>query len=84
MSRIDDYTRTVFEFLEKAQPGQIFTIARICKPENRDRFIAAVKLWIESFPYGGGVEFNSDYTKVKTFSIEEYIKPLKHEYKRTG
>lgn len=64
METIDDYTRRVFNFLENAKPGQIFTIERICKPENRERFIEAVKLWIRSFPYGGGVVLSNDYKKI--------------------
>ena len=71
METIDDYTRSVFEFLEKAKPGQTFTIERICKPANRNQFIEAVKLYIRSFPYGGGVEFNTDYTKIKIFDIKQ-------------
>lgn len=71
---MDDYTHKVFEFLGKATPGQSFTIDKICKSENRDRFIEAVKLWIRSFPYGGGVTFNNDYTKIKIFRIPEIEK----------
>ena len=64
MNEIDDYTRTVFEFLEKAKPGQSFTIELICKAENREKFTEAVKMWIRSFPYGGGVTFSNDYQKI--------------------
>jgi len=71
---LDDYTGSVFRFLEKTKPGQIFTIEKICKSENRERFIEAVKLWIRSFPFGAGVEFNCDYTKIKIFDINIYLK----------
>ncbi len=71
---MDVYTHKVFEFLAKATPGQSFTIDKICKSENRERFIEAVKLWIRSFPYGGGVTFNNDYTKIKIFRIPEIEK----------
>ncbi len=71
---LDEYTSGVFQFLEKTKSGQTFTIEKICKIENRERFVEAVKLWIRSFPFGGGVEFNSDYSKIKIFDINIYLK----------
>lgn len=71
---MDEYTTKVFQFLEKATPGQSFTIEKICKAETRERFIEAVKLWIRSFPYGGGVTFNDDYTKIKIIGLPDLEK----------
>lgn len=65
----DQYTESVFEFLDKAKPGQSFIIDNLCKKDNLEQFIKAVKLYISSNDFGGGVEFNSDYTKIKIFEI---------------
>jgi hypothetical protein len=73
----DEYTESVFEFLDKAETDKSFTIANLVKKENRERFIEAVKLYIRSYNFGGGVEFNTDYTKIRKFEIpEEAIKGL--------
>ena len=65
----DLYTESVFEFLDKCKPGQSFIIENLVKQQNHQRFIEAVKLYIRSNDFGGGVEFNSDYTKIKIFEI---------------
>ena len=67
----DEYTESVFEFLDKAEPDKSFTIANLCKEENLERFIEAIKLYISSYAFGGGVEFNTDYTKIRKFEIPE-------------
>jgi len=73
----DEYTESIFEFLDQAKPDQTFVIDKITKAVNRDKFIEAVKLYIRSYAYGGGVEFNTDYTKIRKFEIpEEAIKAL--------
>jgi len=65
----DEYSESVFEFLDKAKPDTTFTIANLCKEETREQFMEAVKLYISSYAYGGGVEFNTDYTKIRKFEI---------------
>lgn len=77
MTLPDEYTETVFEFLDQAKPDQTFVIEKITKAANRPKFIEAVKLYIQYYPFGGGVEFNTDYTKIRKFEIpEEAIKAL--------
>jgi len=83
MTLPDKYTETVFEFLDQAQPDQTFMIENITKVATRDQFIEAVKLYIQYYPYGGGVEFNKDYTRIRKFEIPpealealyKYLKP---------
>jgi len=65
----DEYSESVFEFLDQAKADQIFVIEKITKVANRAKFIEAVKLYISSYAYGGGVEFNTDYTKIRKFEI---------------
>lgn len=65
----DEYTESVFEFLDKAKPDTTFTIMNLCKEENRERFAEAVKLYISSYAFGGGIEFNTDHTKIRKFEI---------------
>ncbi len=69
MTLPDKYTETVFEFLDQAKPGQTFVIENITKTATRTQFIDAVKLYIQYYPYGGGVEFNTDYTKIRKFEV---------------
>ncbi len=69
MTLPDKYTETVFEFLDQAQPDQTFVIENITKVATRKQFIEAVKLYIQYYPYGGGVEFNTDYTKIRKFEV---------------
>lgn len=69
MTLPDEYTESVFEFLEQATPDQTFVIENITKEATRPQFIEAVKLYIQYYPYGGGVEFNTDFTKIRKFEI---------------
>ena len=69
MTLPDEYTETVFEFLDQAKPDQSFVIENITKAATRPQFIEAVKLYIQYYPYGGGVEFNTDYTKIRKFEV---------------
>ena len=69
MTLPDEYTESVFEFLDQAKPDQTFLIENITKVATRPQFIEAVKLYIQYYPYGGGVEFNTDYTKIRKFEI---------------
>jgi hypothetical protein len=73
----DEYTESIFEFLDQARPDQTFVIEKITKAENRTKFIEAVKLYIRSYAYGGGIEFNIDYTKIRKYEIPpEALKAL--------
>jgi hypothetical protein len=38
-------------------------VDNLCKPENRETFIEAIKEYMESFPWQGYVTFNHDYSK---------------------
>ncbi len=78
----DEYSESVFEFLDKAEAGKSFTIEKLCKKENQERFTEAVKLYIRSYDYGGGVEFNADYTKIRMIEIPIEAWEDLWEYKR--
>jgi hypothetical protein len=80
MRTSDEYTESIFEFLDQAKPDQTFVIDKITKAVNRDKFIEAVKLYIRSYYFGGGVEFNSDYTKIRKFEIPEQAFKLHRKY----
>jgi len=79
----DEYTESVFEFLDLAKPDQTFVIDKITKEVNRDKVIEAVKLYIRSYYFGGGVEFNTDYPKIRKFEIPELSFILRHIYPKT-
>jgi hypothetical protein len=78
----DEYTETVFEFLDQAKPEQTFVIEKITKASTRAQFIEAVKLYIQYYPFGGGVVFNKDYTKIHKFEIPEEALKAFFEYHR--
>ena len=68
----DEYTQQVFDFIEKMPFDKIYTVDRICKAETRDKFIAAVKLYIDTWPYGGGVAFITEtYERFRKVEIPE-------------
>lgn len=83
MTLPDKYTETVFEFLDQAQPDQTFVIENITKTATRAQFIEAVKLYIQYYPYGGGVEFNKDYTRIRKFEIPPEALEALYKYPKT-
>ena len=80
MNLPDKYTESVFEFLDKALPDQTFVIENITKVATRAQFVEAVKLYIQYYPFGGGVEFNKDYTRIRKFEIPEEAINAFYEY----
>lgn len=68
----DEYTSQVFDFLEKMPFYKIYTVDKICKSETREKFIAAVKLYISTWTYGGGVSFLTEtYERFRKIEIPE-------------
>ncbi len=57
------YNKKVWDFLEKIKPGKTYSVAKLAKPENRKQFIAAVKLYMDTWPWQGHISFNHDYSK---------------------
>lgn len=80
MNLPNKYTESVFEFLDQAKPDQTFVIDNITKVATRAQFVEAVKLYIQYYPFGGGVEFNTDYTKIRKFEIPEVALKAFNEY----
>lgn len=78
MNEPDDYTRSVFEFLDRMPFDRIYTVNGVCKPENQERFIAAIKLYMDCWPYGAGVSFiDSEFKTFRKIRIpDEAIKEL--------
>jgi hypothetical protein len=58
-----EYKRDVWQFLEKVEPGKNYTVDNLCKQENKEAFIEAIKEYMESLPWQGYVTFNFDYSK---------------------
>ena len=59
------YTEQIWTFLDKLKPGDKVSVGSIVKKVNHDKFIQAVKDYIETWPYGGGIEFSADYSHIK-------------------
>ena len=60
---MDEYTKKVWLFLDKIEPGRKYSVDKLAMPENREKFIAAIKLYMDSLPYQGSITFNEDDTK---------------------
>jgi hypothetical protein len=69
-----NYQKKVDAMLVKMSIDQTIRIGRICKPENREMFVQAVKNFITSTNEGGGILFGNDW---KTFRRSE----MSHEWK---
>lgn len=59
-----EYKIMVWDFLEKMEPGKKYTIEKLCRKENRETFVEAIKEYMHSFPWNGCVTFNQDYSKI--------------------
>ena len=59
----DVYNKMVWEFLEKIKPGKTYSVDKLAKPENREQFVAAVKFYMDTWPWQGWITFNRDYSK---------------------
>ncbi len=61
------YQEKVFDFLDRQAECKI-AIDKLCKPENREKFITVVKSYIDQGIVNGySTEFSSDYLKIKKF-----------------
>ncbi len=61
------YLAGLYEQLDKLAPGNFIDLKKIDTQAKKDKYIAAVKVYIDdNHPE---VEFNSDYTKVKKLYI---------------
>ncbi len=80
-STTDPYTRKVFDFLDKIPCGKVYTVDKICTQPNREKFIAAIKLYIDTWAYGGGVSFLTEtYERFHKIRIpDEAIKALNNQ-----
>ena len=61
---LDEYTKQVWDFLDNMKLEEKYSISNLAKPENKEKFIQAIKLYMETYPWQGGVTFNHDYSKV--------------------
>jgi hypothetical protein len=64
MTLISDYRKKVWDFLDKTSPGKRYTIDNLAKPVNREKFVAEIKAYMDTFPWQGGITFNHDYSKI--------------------
>jgi hypothetical protein len=65
------YKQKVWEFLDNIEPCINYEIANLCIPENKNKFIACVKSYMDTkTPFQGYIIFNHDYSKIyKTSEI---------------
>lgn len=62
------YWDKVTAFLQAQQLGAWVQIDLVCKPENRERFLDCVKLFIRATGYR--FELSNDYTAVRRFRAD--------------
>ena len=66
-----NYKAEIFEFLDKL-PACVKSLDELCKPENREKFIAVVKSYINEKGRGQNcfdLDFNSDYSEIHKFDL---------------
>ena len=51
------YQKRVFAFIDSMSVFKVYKVDDLAKPETRQQFIETIKLYIDSFDYGGGVSF---------------------------
>ena len=70
MKNNQDYKTQIFEHLDKME-ACIIPVSDLCKPENKDKFLAVVKAYIDEKGNSNGycVEFNHDFSKIKKFDL---------------
>lgn len=69
---MDDYTKEIFQFLDSIPSGKTYTVDKLCKQVNRQKFIQAVKHYMDSYPYQGGVSFITEkYERFRKMTIPE-------------
>lgn len=64
------YTDRVFQLLIDMKKGDVFSLEENVAPDNREKFIEAVKLFIYynyGFQFGFQVDFNSSYTRLRKY-----------------
>lgn len=74
---VDEYTTEVWNFLNKLKPGKKYSVAMLAKPATREKFVAAIKQYMDSFPYHGSISFCDNYTRFYRMTmppIEAYKK----------
>ncbi len=69
-SSADKYNSKVKTWLQGIKPGWRI-IDEICREENRDMFIQAIKAYIDED--WGDVYFSSDYKKLRKIIIPEFL-----------
>ena len=70
MKKEPTYKEKIFEYLDR-MPAGIISVDKLCKPENRDKFLSVVKAYIDEKGNSNGycVEFNHDFSKIKKFDL---------------
>ena len=66
------YEDKVFKYIIDAPLDTPLSIAVLTKEQTRQRFIDAIKWFIESrygYLYGFDIDFNSDYTKFRKYKV---------------
>lgn len=66
---MENYGDKVYRFLQNGEPGESWTIDRICEKENQPEFIALIKEFMALTPWQGGWQFTTDYKKLKRFNL---------------
>lgn len=66
------YRLKVWEFLDNMAPGDCYVIENITIPGNKQKFVAAIKAYMDvTEPFQGWLSFNHDYSKI--YKTDEII-----------
>lgn len=58
------YKEKVWEFLDTMEVCVYYEISGLCIPENKNKFIACIKSYMDAKTWQGWLSFNRDYTRI--------------------
>lgn len=60
----EEYKKRVWRFLEKMKPDVCHTIESLAEVNTREKFIEAIKEYMDALPWQGWLNFNADFSRI--------------------
>jgi hypothetical protein len=59
-----EYRQKVWQFLDNMKDEDCYEIDKLCVADNKEKFIACIKSYMDSKKWQGWLNFNHDYSKI--------------------
>lgn len=69
-NELEDYIKKVNTLLETMKPGDRLDIIRITKPDTRDLFIEAIKLFMREHEWQYGLSFARGFNELRKYDLD--------------